>query len=75
MGALLMIIGLALASGAGWARWTAIALITLNLFEQLGWLGNTAYPLWTLTAITVGFLALYGLTVRWGDNQPGATSA
>lgn len=73
MGAVLMIVGLALASGAGWARWTAIALITLNLFEQLGWLGSSAYPLWTLTAIAIGFLALYGLTVRWGDNQPRTT--
>ncbi len=72
LGAIIFLVGLALAGGAGWARWTAIALITINLFEQLGWLGSSAYPLWTLTVITIGFLALYGLTVRWGDNQPGA---
>ena len=70
LGLIIVLVGLGLSTGAGWARWTAIFVITLNLFEQLGWLGSTAYPLWTLTVITIGFLALYGLTVRWGDNEP-----
>ena len=74
LGALIILVGLAVAGGAGWARWTAIVLIALNILEQLGWLGSTSYPLWTLTAIAVGVVALYGLTVRWGDNEPAAAS-
>jgi hypothetical protein len=70
LGIIIVLVGLSAASGAGWARWTGIVLLTINLFEQLGWLGSSAYPLWTLTVITIGFLALYGLTVRWGDNEP-----
>ena len=71
LGVIIVLTGLGLANGAGWARWTGIVMITVNLFGQLGWLGNSAYPLWTLTVIATGFLALYGLTVRWRDNDPG----
>jgi hypothetical protein len=70
IGALLMIVGLSLAAGASWARWTAVVLITFSLIEQLAWLGSTGYPLWTLTVIALVLLALYGLIVRWGDNEP-----
>jgi len=70
LGIIIILVGLALANGASWARWTAIVLIGFNLFEQLGWLGSSAYPLWTLTVITLGILALYGLTVRWSDDEP-----
>jgi hypothetical protein len=74
LGAAIILVGLAVAGGAGWARWTAIVLLVVNILEQLAWLGNTSYPLWTLTAIGVTFMALYGLTVRWGDNEPAAAS-
>jgi len=72
LGVIIVLVGYGLANGASWARWTGIVLITVNLFGQLGWLGSSAYPLWTLTVIAIGFLALYGLTVRWGDNEPAA---
>ena len=39
-GALLACIGLALLAGASWARWTSIVLVGLNVFGQLGFLGN-----------------------------------
>ena len=67
MGVLLFLVGLGLASKQGWARWTAVVLIVVNLFAQLGWLGNTAYPLWTLTLIGLEIVVIYALTVRWGD--------
>jgi len=73
IGAAVMIVGLALAGRASWARWTALVLISFNLIEQLGWLGSSAYPLWTLTVIALGLLALYGLMVRWGDNEPAVS--
>lgn len=72
LGVIIVLVGYGLASGAGWARWTAIVMLSINLFGQLGWLGSSAYPLWTLTVIAAGFLALYGLTVRWRDNEPEA---
>lgn len=75
LGALIILVGLAVASGAGWARWTAVVLIAFNLLEQLAWLGSSGYPLWTLTAIAIGILALYGLTVRWGDNETASEVA
>ena len=73
IGAAVMLVGLALAGRASWARWTALVLISFNLVEQLGWLGSSGYPLWTLTVIALGLLALYGLMVRWGDNEPAVS--
>ena len=35
-------------------------------------LGSSAYPLWTLTVIALGILALYALTVRRRDNATAA---
>ena len=44
LGILFVLVGLGLVSGAGWARWTAIFILVLNLLEQLAWLGNSSYP-------------------------------
>ncbi len=66
-GVLLFFVGLGLASAQGWARWTAIILVTINLLANLGWLGNSGYPLWTLTVITLEIVVIYALTIRWGE--------
>jgi len=66
-GILLVCVGLALAAQQTWARWTAIVLVALNLIAQLGFLGNTQYPLWTLTVIALEIVVLYALTARWGE--------
>jgi hypothetical protein len=68
-GSLLMLAGFGLAGGQGWARWFAIVTITLNVFAQLGFLGNSQYPLWALTALTLNIVVLYALTVRWKESQ------
>ena len=68
LGVLVFLVGLGLVSGASWARWTAIFLIAVNLLEQLGWLGNSQYPLWTLTVITLQIIVLFALTARWSDS-------
>src|ERR1700750_3400271 len=34
LGALLVFVGMGLASGAGWARWAAIVILVFNLIEQ-----------------------------------------
>jgi len=69
LGVILFLVGLGLAGGAGWARWTAIILLAVNLFEQLGWLGNTQYPLWTLTLITLQIIVFYALTAKWSEAE------
>ena len=66
-GILLFLTALGLAGKAGWARWVAIVLVALNLLGQLAFLGNTQYPLWTLTIITLEIVVLYALTVRWSE--------
>jgi hypothetical protein len=64
-GVLLFLVGLALWSGAGWARWTTIFLVIVNLIGQLSWLGASAYPLWALVIITLNIIVLFALCARW----------
>ena len=66
-GIVIALAGLGLLSGAGWARWFAIIVGSLNLIEQLGFLGSSQYPLWALTVLTLTILVLYALIVRWDD--------
>ena len=51
-GVLIALVGLALLSGSGWARWVTIILASVNVLGQLSWLGASAYPLWALVIIT-----------------------
>ena len=64
-GVLIFLVGLALWSGAGWARWTTIVLVIVNIVGQLSWLGSSAYPLWALTILTLNIIVLYALCARW----------
>ena len=69
-GIAIALVGLALIGGASWARWTAIVLVSINVFSQLGFLGNTNDLLWMLTAMTLNIIVLFALTVRWHDSVP-----
>jgi hypothetical protein len=64
-GVLLFLVGLALWSGASWARWTTVVLVVVNIIGQLSWLGASAYPLWALVIITLNIVVLYALCARW----------
>lgn len=64
-GVLLFLVGLALWSGAGWARWITIFLVIVNVIGQLSWLGASAYPLWALVIITLNIIVLFALCARW----------
>ena len=68
-GVLLLLGGFALAAGQAWARWFAIVVVSLNFLAQLGFLGNTQTPLWSLTAIALSIIVLYALTARWSESQ------
>ena len=61
-------IGLALLAGNSWARWTSIVLVSINVFGQLGFLGNTNDTLWLLTTLTLNNIVLYALIVRWDES-------
>jgi hypothetical protein len=68
-GIILFVAGLGLAAKSGWARWFTIVAVSLNLLAQLGFLGNTQYPLWTLTVIALEVVVLFALTARWGQAE------
>ena len=67
-GIILACVGLGLLGGASWARWTAILFVAVNIFGQLGFLGNTNDTLWLLTTLTLNIIVLFALTVRWHDS-------
>jgi hypothetical protein len=68
-GVLLALAGLGLVAGQGWARWFAIFVVSLNFFAQLGFLGNSQYPLWALTALALNVVVLFALTARWSESK------
>jgi hypothetical protein len=61
-------VGFALLNGASWARWTSIVFVTINIFGQLGFLGNTNDTLWLLITLTLNIIVLYALIVRWDES-------
>ena len=68
-GVVLALVGLALLIGASWARWVSILLVGINVFGQLGFLGNTNDTVWLLITLTLNIIILYALIVRWHDSQ------
>lgn len=66
-GILLFVAALGLASKSGWARWFTIVVLLINLLSQLSWLGNSGYPLWSLTIVALEIVVLFALTVRWNE--------
>ena len=68
-GALLVLAGLALFGGAGWARWLAIIGVSFGAIAQMGFLANypQAYPLWNITILTLQIVVLYALVAKWGE--------
>ena len=69
-GVLLALVGLALLNGASWARWVSILLVSVNVFGQLGFLGNTNDTVWLLITLTFNIIVLYALIVRWDESVP-----
>ena len=67
-GVLLVLAGMGLLGGQEWARWFAILLVALNFIAQLGFLGNSQYPLWSLTTLALSVIVLYALTARCSES-------
>ena len=66
-GIVIALVGFGLLAGEEWARVVAIIVVTLNIIEQLGFLGAAAYPLWALTVMVLNFIVLYALFTKWDD--------
>ena len=73
-GVLLAFAGFGLIMGRTWARWFTIVVVGVNFFAQLGFLGNSNYPLWALTALTLNVIVLYALTARWSESEAEMSS-
>ena len=56
-------------AGKGWARWLTIIFVSVNIFAQLGFLGNSQYPIWSLTVLALNIIVLYALTARWSESR------
>jgi len=73
-GVIVVLAGLGLLAGAGWARWFTIIVVGLNIFVQLGFVGSAQYPLWALTVLALSVIVFWALTARWEEAKHGLTS-
>jgi hypothetical protein len=66
-GGVLILAGLGLLRGDGWARWLAIFGVGINAIQQVAFLSNypQAYPLWNILIVALNVVVLYALTARW----------
>ena len=39
--------------------------VTKRGIAQLGWVGNSSYPLWALVIVGLNVMVIFALTVRW----------
>jgi hypothetical protein len=71
-GIVVVLAGLGLLSGSGWARWFTIVVASLNIIGQLGFLGASQYPLWSLTVLGLTITVLYAVIAKWDDRPSTA---
>jgi hypothetical protein len=69
LGSLQVIAGLAIFSGARWARITAIVLVMINAITQLSWLN--AHPVWSVIVIVLDVVVLWALVVHGEEANEG----
>jgi hypothetical protein len=63
-GAVQLVAGFAIYSGAGWAAIVGVVSAFGNAIAQLSW--ARAYPVWAVCAIVLDVLVIYGLVVYGG---------
>ncbi len=64
-GAVLILAGIAVFSGAVWARTVGVILAMLSAIVNIAFLA--AYPIWSVTMIAVDVLVIWALTVHGGE--------
>lgn len=63
--------GIALFTGAAWARVVAVLLVSFNALSQLAFL--SAYPIWTTMIIALDVLVIWAVVVHGGGVQDAET--
>ena len=66
-GAIQIVTGFAIYSGAGWAAIVGVVSAFGNAIAQLSW--ARAYPVWAIAAIVLDVLVIYGLVVYGGRRE------
>ena len=66
-GIVIALVGFGVLAGSGFARWFAIVVASLNFIVELGWVGSSAYPLWSIAILALNVIILYALIVHWRD--------
>jgi len=69
LGVLQLLVALGIWAGNQLARWTGVAVVSLNMIAQL--LFIPAYPFWSLAIFTIDVLILYGLVAYGGRPSLG----
>jgi hypothetical protein len=67
LGVVMLATALGLFAMKGWARWTAIAIATINAIAQLTII--TAFPIWALIVVAIDVTVIYQLTVNWNTSR------
>jgi hypothetical protein len=67
LGALQLLAAIGVIAGNQLARWFAVAVVALNVIDQM--LSIPAYPFWSLTILAVGVVALWGLCLYGGQEN------
>jgi hypothetical protein len=67
VGVVLASAGVALFSGALWARAVAVVAVGVNMVVQFAYLAH--FPFWSLTMIALDIMIIYGLVVYGGRDE------
>ena len=62
LGILLIVVGIFLLRGAGWARILAVVIVGIHMVAQFGFISS--YPVWGIIMIALDALILYALLVH-----------
>ena len=72
LGAVVFFAGLAVTSGALWARLIGVLLAIIYAIAQIAWI--EAYPFWTLVTIGLGIAVIFALLVHGEEEAPGVAT-
>ena len=64
-GALVFLAGLGLFTGRMWARTLGVILVAVSALVNFAW--ATAFPVWSLTLLTIDVLVLYAIIAHGGE--------
>jgi hypothetical protein len=68
-GLVLLLVGAGLNARREWARWSAVAVVMLDVVLQVGFFPSS--PLLALILITLDVIVMFALTARWEEARSG----